>query len=302
MSPPFFSFISDGPKQAELILNLGPYIEAYENRLEDSALAYEKLREELSHAVEGGLVGDLLWIHMLDLAIVSLSESEKQVIKSSLACELLDNHAVELIKNLMDEAILGFYDNQRSPEVKLTMRIDTEHKPELIVITLLDSGRGFPHAFLENVNTPKSRNKYLQKQLSFFEHAFNSNSSLDNMASSSSNKNDRAELPALFGGRGRGLRCFISAVEGHNIKKVGTRRERYAAEGHAFLVLDNQLNDTGDVVEGAKITLTTSIALQENLKKQCVGKNSPLSVTTDFGEEIPFALPHKPSSCCSCFN
>jgi len=299
MSPPITKMISNQPKQVELTLDLEPYIQAYETRAEDTGCKYTALRKTLSDAVQG-LTGDCIWMDALDEATQALDALEADVIKLSLACTILGRHFVEIIKNVMDEAILGYYDAKRPPQITLTVDIDTDSKPGFAVIKLIDSGRGFPDDLLESVKTPINRDKYLQMKLGFFKHAVNSNSSLESMNAPENNKRARDELPELFGGKKRGLRNFISDVDERNSKKVGKRRERYEASEYASLVFDNQSNDAGEAM-GAVITLTTSIAPQENTKKQRVGKNSPLSVTTRFDEDCSTTDDRKVTSCCSCF-
>ncbi len=244
------SLISINPIQpgvAVVTVDMGPYVDAYrdyqtkkrerimsQTQEKQVALEYTTIRATLADSVNG-LSGGLLWERFIEEATLGLSETRAQTIKTAPAAEFMRNSFVELVKNIMDEAVLGYSPIAHSP-IELKMTIDDETDPDAITLTFEDTGRGFPNDFLRKTATPSEMEMYIDE------------------AGSKKKAEKQSDSPTLFGGAGRGLRMLMAnVVYGDDLVKAGVREPRYIKPEVSAITFDNIPDGTGAVM-----TITTS--------------------------------------------
>ncbi len=198
------------------------------------------IKKEYIEDIEG-VSGTLLWFDFLAEAINSLDSAHQQLIQSAPATLLIKDSFVELVKNCMDEIILGYCDLAKSSletTVNLVMKIECDEVNDLISIVFADNGRGFPEDFLAKTKTSAARYTHIT----------------ENRTPSSKLGMD---VPDLFGGSGRGLAMLIANVECHaDLGKGGYLKfkENYAKPNASTIEFDN------DPRGGAVVSVITSIS------------------------------------------
>lgn len=243
-----------------ITLDLSLYIETYEKayggRLvgpeqDDAITQFELLTIEIYRQLEG-VLGQMHWLDALDLATQNLEQSQKDDIAQSPAARMMDNSFIEIIKNSMDECVSRYYDSNHSvkPMMQLGLDVDNTSNPDQVLIQITDAGRGFPDSFLSKVSTQQNRDTYVN-------------------TSRGSQKQKQMDRPPLFGGQGRGLRILIAAEDGDVLERSGQRIHRFTKPEVSSVEFDNII-DTSGHVQGAQITVTTSIEPQKtaNIKEQ----------------------------------
>ena len=206
-------------------------------RLQDVFL---NIRKEYTDDITG-VSGSLIWLEFLAKAMNGLDSAQQQSIKDAPASSFFNDSFVELVKNCMDEIILGYHDVEQSSletAVNLVMKIQYDEVNDLISIVLSDNGRGFPEDFLAKTNTSAARYTLIT----------------ENRSPSTKLGMD---VPDLFGGAGRGLTMLIAKVECHaNLEKGGhlKLKENYARPNSSTIKFDN------DPMGGAVISVITSIS------------------------------------------
>jgi|GEM_PF-4145566 len=123
--------------------------------------------------------------------------------------------------------------------------LSTTSNPDQVSIQITDAGRGFPDSFLSKVNTQQNRDTYVN-------------------TSRGSSKEKHENRPPLFGGQGRGLRILIADEDGDVLERSGQRIHRFTKPEISSVEFDNII-DTNGHVQGAQITVTTSIEPREDL-------------------------------------
>ena len=223
----------------KVTIDMRPYIVAYQeyklkqylgNSKRNEKEVYFNLKDKLRNRLTG-LSGDLLWEQVLELATDGLSSTEIEIIRSSPASSFMDNSFVEIIKNAMDEAILGYYQSLHNPRIELHINLDVQTDPHNISITIDDTGRGFSRKFLGNVATPDKRHHYVEQT---------------NRTSRDAHPTD---IPELFGGANRGLRILMAACEGDELEKAGVRNSKYVKPEISDIVFRNKTDGSGAIIK-----------------------------------------------------
>lgn len=265
---------SDGISST-LKIDLNSYITSYKEDDEASFLAHRNAIEEM---VSGVLGGDL-WTQMLNAALDNavehgrLSTSARRVIEESPACAFMVSSFVEIVKNLMDEAILGHYESGKNPKLELSLSIDIS-SPDRIGLTIADNGRGFPPAFLEKNSTPAGRDAYI-------------------LEVGSKKPNYDKSLPTLFGGAGLGLRILMAEVlYGDALTGPGRLKPKYQKP----LISEISLGKS-DHSSGALIQITTSkTPLKERVVETHHAPAIQLSMPPKKPKKQPTATPDSSSA------
>jgi hypothetical protein len=252
----FIRMKANASGHVNITLDLSLYIETYEKAYgvsrpvgpeqDDAITQFERLTIEMYGQLEG-VLGQIHWIDALDLATQNLEQSQKDDIAQSPAARMMDNSFIEIIKNSMDECVSRYYDSNHSvkPMMQLGLDVDNTSNPDQVLIQITDAGRGFPDSFLSKVNTQQNRDTYVN-------------------TSRGSQKQKQMDRPPLFGGQGRGLRILIAAEDGDVLERSGKRIHRFTKPEVSSIEFDNII-DTSGHVQGAQITVTTSIEPQEEL-------------------------------------
>ena len=244
----------DGGISSKMTINLQPYINSFKEKDMEAHALY---KENLSSKVKG-LTGETLWEDMLKAATNAasskgLSPDDTKLIENSPACTYMRRSFVEIVKNVMDEAVLGAYEAGRKAQLELDLNIDMS-SPGRIELTVRDNGRGFSSGFLEKTSTPANRDAYIME------------------TSTNKSRNDE-DKPALFGGAGLGLRILMAQTEGDMLEGPGKRTTLYEKPAISEIALSNGPNG------GAEIRVTTSPApLQEKAFKATSETEAPIKL------------------------
>lgn len=228
-----------------LLANLGPYIESYKAG-DDAAHAF--YREDLENALSG-VVGAGLWIIVLNASLNAAVEGgritpeERVVIQKSPACELMISSFVEVVKNLLDEAILGHYESGKSPQLEMKVDIDAS-SPDRIKLIIADNGRGFPPDFLTKNSTTAGKEAYIMD-------AGSTKKTTPDKATMAVDEPSRETTPPkLFGGAGLGLRVLIAGVlHGDMLAGPGCLQSRYERPAISEISLSNREDSPGTLVQ-----------------------------------------------------
>jgi hypothetical protein len=191
-----------------LTIDLRSYVDSFDIGDKETA---SRIRRDLSNLVSG-FNGSLFLDEMFQKAISGKDLSDKDIadIRVSPAYLFMVDSLVEIIKNTMDEALLGHYENGLEAKLNLTINFDIS-SPENIILTLTDNGRGFSDPFLRQVSTPIKMTEYL-----------------DQVGSQKKNRKDDIFMPPLFGGAGKGLRILMALIlEGKNFMRARLRVAKY---------------------------------------------------------------------------
>jgi hypothetical protein len=243
---------SDAGISGTLSVNLEPYITSYKAGDKDEHSSQRKMLEDAC----SGIAGAELWTTMLDTtlnkAVVmgKLSASERLEIQKSPVSEFMIDSFVEIVKNLLDEAILGHYENGKKPQLELTIDIDKSN-PDCITLTIKDNGRGFPPEFLTKNSTPAGRDAYIQ------EGGSNKKPTKVKPAIETGDQKEPSRdttPPKLFGGAGLGLRILMAGVlHGDMLTGPGHLKSKYEKPLISEISLGNREDGSG-----ALIQITTS--------------------------------------------
>lgn len=228
-----------------LLANLGPYIESY--KLGDD-VAHALLREDLENALSG-IVGAKLWLIVLDEALDAavdggrITREERVVIQNAPACELMVISFVEVVKNLLDEAILGHYESGKNPQLEMKVDIDVS-SADRIKLIITDNGRGFPQTFLAKNATPAGREAYIR------EVGSTKKTSPDKVTMAADELSREITPPKLFGGAGLGLRVLMAGVlHGDILVGPGCLKPRYERPAISEISLNNLEDSQGTIVQ-----------------------------------------------------
>ncbi|MDF1683354.1 MAG: hypothetical protein P1U36_01730 [Legionellaceae bacterium] len=254
--PNFIRMKANASGHINITLDLSSYINAYEkaygSQISESDDQTKTVAEfkKISHNIHkqlDGISGQIHWIDALEIATHNLEPSHQDAVAASPAARMMDNSFIEIIKNSMDECVTKYYDSNKvaKPCIQLAMDIDNTSNPEQVSIQITDSGRGFPDAFLHKVSTPSNRDTYVN-------------------TSRGSPKEKCKNRPPLFGGQGRGLRILIADEEGDMLGHLGQRIHRFTKPEISSVEFNNLMDINGHV-QGAQITVTTSIEPREDL-------------------------------------
>ncbi len=231
-----FDIASEHLKQATITVDLKPYVQAYATNRKK----YQKIRSDFEDKLSA-LSGDIHWINLLEAAVQNLPPEQREKIKNSRAVEILEFSFVEILKNSMDEALDGFYEDNLPAHTTITLEIDDESDPDNIMVTVTDTGRGFDkEKFLDKVTTPEARQKFIE------EHR----GSKKRDKTENEEEQDRAEP---FGGRGRGLRILAAEAENITLENSGIHSQNRSANTSP-LIFENKLDEAGRI-KGASITV-----------------------------------------------
>ena len=227
-----------------IALNLQPYIDSHNAKDEKGCKRY---REVFSEVIQGA-GGSIFWQETLDTAIKTaikegrLNTEDAAFIEHSPACEFMKSSFVEIMKNVMDEAILGHYHEGRNAQIEMHLNIDIS-SPDQITLTISDTGRGFLPTFLAKNATTEGKEAYIKETGS-------------HKAPSADKK-----LPKLFGGAGLGLRILMAAVmHGAELPGPGQLKPKYEKPAISKVELSND--------NGARIQVTTSMTPLTLLQKK----------------------------------
>ena len=240
-SDELISIRPSGKGRAVMSIDLRLYTQTYltyqaalQRREDPVQLAYLKqkfqnLRDGFSHCISG-VVGSLLWGQMLEHATVGFSKSRMSTLETTPAVAFLEEHFIELVKNIMDESVLG-YNPLDSRPITLSMAIDDFSDPDNITLMFEDTGRGFSAAFLEKTTTIAAKEAYIQA------HARMKKPIQSNVH------------PPLFGGEGRGLRMLMANIMyGDDLVSPGHREHRYTRPETSEIIFENKFNEPGAVI------------------------------------------------------
>ncbi len=233
------NFITFEPKDngisSALHLNLQPYIDSY--KTEDKSDYHRVKSTLLEHISETN--GGLIWNELLQCAIDRaltlgrLNPDEALLIQNSPLNTYMKENFIEIVKNVMDEAILGAFENGRSGQLELMLTLDLS-SPDQIKMTLTDNGRGFPDLFLKKLSTAQGREAYI--------------------TSGGSVKQDVQNLPSLFGGQGMGLRMLMAEIlTPGDVPRLGYLKQRHEKPALSDMSLQNRKDGSG-----AEIQMITS--------------------------------------------
>ena len=245
-----------GEMSATMTLNLNPYIESFKK---DNA-AHLTLKKELTYRLTG-FNGTLLWTDMIEQATANISKADKEAINNSPANQFMQESFIELVKNVMDEAILGYLKENKEPQLEL--RLDIGLSNNQIKLSFEDSGRGFPELFLARVNTVEQMKVYTDQ------------------IGSSKQGIDRTQGDeiALFGGAGRGLRIVMARIlYGDRLKGDGIRESEYTRPNLSEIAILNHHDVLGATV-GGRIQITTSLEPLQAIKSSLVSTIKPYKVS-----------------------
>ena len=267
-TPVFFTINPAVNMTSILHIDLTPYIETFTKDQERHAAYGREL-----HSAFIGLSSAVYWQTMLSAATQGLADTTIEIIEASPANIFMRESFVEILKNVMDEAILHWVKDKSPPILNLTLSIALDI--DQITLTLCDDGRGFPMAFLSKVNSRTTQLDYLK-----------------NKSTSDKIRMDES-IPTLFGGASKGLRNLIERVwVGDHLGEKNDRLEKAAAKFIqpviAKLILDNAPQ------RGARIQLITSVSpLQEIIHVATIIKegNDYSMLNTDPNDESTFHYP-----------
>ena len=103
------------PFSSTLTINLQRYVDSFAQRSPEYFKYQAALHEEIV-----GVNGQLIWVELLESALLhSTTDENIDIIKHSPACKIMAQSFIELVKNVMDEAILG-----NKPRLELCLQID----------------------------------------------------------------------------------------------------------------------------------------------------------------------------------
>lgn len=226
---------SDHTKQAVLEIDLSDYIKAYQ----ENPTEYRRIRSIIQFATTN-MLGGLICEDMLAHALETLPPEESEEVVNSPAVDIIRTHFAELMKNVVDEALLGHNQAGRPTNISLTLEIDNSTHPDAISVRVTDTGRGFPQSFLNRVNSDEGRANYLTEK-------------------SDSHASKRQKQTLLFGGEGRGLRMFIADLAGNQLHASGKQKQRFTKPDIAALSFGNYIDaEHPHTIKGAEIVITTS--------------------------------------------
>ncbi len=235
-----------------LHVNLEPYITSYKAGDDDEHLSHRKALENTC----SGIAGTELWTTMLNAAlnkavdIGELSTSKRLEIQKSPVSEFMIDSFVEIVKNLLDEAILGHYENGKEPQLELTIHIDNSD-PDYIMLTIKDNGRGFPSEFLEKNSTLDGKEAYILETGST-KKPTKVKTTIE--AGVHKDLSRHTTPPMLFGGAGLGLRILMAGVlHGDILTGPGHLKSKYEKPLISEISLGNREDGSG-----ALIQITTS--------------------------------------------
>jgi hypothetical protein len=172
-------------------------------------------------------------------------------ISKSLAIVLLQNSAIELIKNSVDSFIA--HNSLSSPEGSLTEKnldicfeLDVNEVQETIAVSISDNAGGFDKQFVGKMNKKKSREESIQ--------------ALSKRSSSSKRGKDN-----LLGGHGLGLRQLEAGLLGMDLHPNGVMTEKleFDKNTETSLSFDNIIMPSGK--KGAKIVVQTPVKEMKRL-------------------------------------
>ncbi len=229
-----------------LVVNLESYIESYKAEdLETHALIKDGLLSLVS-----GLAGSILWKDMLKCAMDN-AVAHGQLSPDECKCLMLENlpinvflrdGLVEIVKNVMDEAIIGYYQAGKQARLELTLAIDLS-VPDQIGLMLTDTGRGFSETFLKKMSILEGQDAYI-------------------LGAGSDKQRADQTMPTLFGGVGLGLRILMAQIlHGAELMRSGYLKQKYEKSAISEIRFSNRESSSG-----AQIQITTSRApLQEKV-------------------------------------
>ena len=224
-----------------LSINLQAYVDSfYHNKTQ-----YKQLQKDLIQQVTG-FDATAFWSGMLEAAITGGVDDElAAVIRESPASKFLDESFIELVKNGMDELLLGRSQDGKSPQIDLNLRIDlTGIEHNRIGMILTDNGRGFSPSFLSKVKTVESIKHYINHKGSG-KQTFSENPD----ASESDDEVEIDVFPALFGGAGRGLRILMARVLYGDSLVNGKREPKFIKPDLSTIDLRNDAISSGATIE-----------------------------------------------------
>jgi hypothetical protein len=251
--------IVDGDEKrisAKVFVNLQSYIDIF-NAEGQNGLNFKSSIALLSDQVSG-LSGHLFWENILNCAIknTKLTLQQQYELKNSPACQYMYDGFVEILKNVMDEAILGHYEYGIAPQLELILDIDLSIAGQ-VTLTLTDNGRGFPLAFLEKTATLQDKDKYIREN-------------------KGSSKLDTRNLPPLFGGAGLGLRILMAkTLYGAVLTGPGVLIPKYEKPTVSEIYLENKASSLFNE-HGAVIIIRTSLAPLVEKQIQFIRNDTPI--------------------------
>ena len=219
-----------------LTINLDPYVDSFKTDKQ----AHERYKVYFAEQLTI-VQGAFLWEKMLQCAMNNAIENgrmntnQQTIIELSPIKTFLNDSFIEVIKNLMDEAILGSYALGTRAQLTLTVDIDLSDS-DCICLTLTDDGRGFSPSFVEKVSTPQGRSTYIME------------------ATPTHKEQENKAFPRLFGGSGLGLRILMAQVLlGSDLSGPGVIKEQYEKPIISEIILRNHAGSSG-----AEIQIRTS--------------------------------------------
>lgn len=236
-----------------LSINLQAYVDSfYRNETQ-----YKQLQKELIQQVTG-FDATSFWYDMLEMAIKDgVDEELAAVIRESPASKFLDESFIEIVKNGMDELLLGCSQEGKSPQLDLNLRIDlTEMEHNRIGMIITDNGRGFSPSFLSKIKTAENIKHYIDHKGSG-KQTFNENPA----ALESDDEAEMGVFPALFGGAGRGLRILMARVLSGDSLVNGKREPKFIKPDLSVINLRNDATSSGATIE--IITSLTPLKMKE---------------------------------------
>jgi hypothetical protein len=221
-----------------LIINPTLYIECFkqaQNKSYDSKeyLKYKLIAETLfNHTAEFG--GALLWGDLLSKALEGseLNENQLHLIEHAPATTFIENSFGELLKNLIDESILGYYEEGLSCELRLQLSFALSEDHHVTFI-LQDTGRGFPAALLDELSTR-------ERQLGYLTQRHTSVKKMEQI---------HLNTPPLFGGRGLGLRTLIAKILLHSELGEMSKLEQIYEQSEISEIEFRRGKTTGSIIQ-----------------------------------------------------
>ena len=168
----------------------------------------------------------------------------------------------------MDEAILGHYENGKSPQLEMKIDIDAS-SPDRIKLTMTDNGRGFPQEFLAKNATSEDRQVYIM------ESGSGKKLTPDKATMKDTELSRETTPPKLFGGAGLGLRILMAAItRGDKLTGPGRLQPKYEIPAVSEITLSNRKDTSGTLVQ-----ITTSRTPLKEKIEEASASAAPLKLS-----------------------